>query len=154
MPITGVPPLVVAIYKTDAGQNMVHTVSTIVNFDTKVQDTHDAVTTGAAWKFTAPVVGFYQVGVFTMFVQTDVWDDGELQVLQLYVNNVRVAVLERMHMFASAVERYVQSRGNVLVHLNVGDFADIRMYQGSGDDLALHADSVYNWVTFAKYVGG
>jgi hypothetical protein len=32
------------------------------NFDTKVYDSHNAVTTGAgAWKFTAPISGKYQV---------------------------------------------------------------------------------------------
>ena len=32
-----------------------------VNYDTKVIDTHGAVTTGASWKFTAPISGMYKV---------------------------------------------------------------------------------------------
>jgi len=32
-----------------------------INFDTKVYDTHNAVTTGASWKFTAPVSGIYSL---------------------------------------------------------------------------------------------
>jgi len=32
-----------------------------LNFDTEVEDTHDAVTTGASWKFTAPLAGLYQI---------------------------------------------------------------------------------------------
>lgn len=35
--------------------------NTVINFATKVFDTHNAVTTGASWKFTAPVAGFYSV---------------------------------------------------------------------------------------------
>ncbi len=39
------------------------TTSAPFNFDTKEFDTHGAVTTGAAWKFTAPVPGTYEVSV-------------------------------------------------------------------------------------------
>lgn len=35
--------------------------STPINFDTKIDDTHNAVTTGT-WKFTAPVSGLYKIG--------------------------------------------------------------------------------------------
>ncbi len=31
-----------------------------INFDTKIYDTHNAVTTGASWKFTVPVSGYYR----------------------------------------------------------------------------------------------
>lgn len=37
--------------------------TTQINFDTKIYDSHGAVTTGAgAWKFTAPISGLYRVG--------------------------------------------------------------------------------------------
>jgi hypothetical protein len=35
------------------------------NFDAKEYDTHNAVTTGASWKFTAPVSGVYSVSFYT-----------------------------------------------------------------------------------------
>ncbi len=38
-----------------------------INFDTKEFDTHSAVTTGASWKFTAPVAGIYEFGVWLEF---------------------------------------------------------------------------------------
>ena len=39
------------------------TTTTPINYDTKIYDTHSAVTTSAsAWKFTAPVSGYYQIG--------------------------------------------------------------------------------------------
>lgn len=41
--------------------DQVVTSAAIINFDTKVTDTHNAVTTGASWKFTAPVAGKYKV---------------------------------------------------------------------------------------------
>lgn len=49
--------VIAASYKTAAGQNT----NVIIDFDTKVFDTHNAVTTGASWKFTAPVSGKYQI---------------------------------------------------------------------------------------------
>lgn len=33
-----------------------------VNFDTKIVDSHGAVTTGSSWKFTAPISGLYEIG--------------------------------------------------------------------------------------------
>jgi len=34
----------------------------IMDFDTQIYDTNSSVTTGASWKFTAPVDGFYNIG--------------------------------------------------------------------------------------------
>lgn len=31
-----------------------------INYDTKIDDTHNAVTTGTGWKFTAPIAGYYR----------------------------------------------------------------------------------------------
>jgi len=45
------------------GSNYAVSANNPVNFDTKLFDTHGAVTTGASWKFTAPVSGVYQLSV-------------------------------------------------------------------------------------------
>jgi hypothetical protein len=50
---------VAARYTDAAGQNLV--TGTIYNWATKDYDTHNAVTTGASWKFTAPMVGKYRI---------------------------------------------------------------------------------------------
>jgi hypothetical protein len=42
----------------------------VVDFDTKIYDTHNAVTTGAAWKFTAPYAGIYRVHAKTTWTST------------------------------------------------------------------------------------
>lgn len=44
--------------------NQATSANSAFNFDTKVKDTHAAVTTGASWKFTAPVSGEYSVTGF------------------------------------------------------------------------------------------
>lgn len=51
-----------ARYSTSAGQAVPNGVVTVVNYDTKIWDTHNSVTTGpGVWKFTAPVAGTYMI---------------------------------------------------------------------------------------------
>lgn len=49
-------------YKTGAGQSL--TSAGVINFGTKVEDSHGAVTTGASWKFTAPRNDVYYIDGF------------------------------------------------------------------------------------------
>lgn len=49
-----------ASYYLSANQSMTDS-TTIANYDTKIFDTHGAVTVGASWKFTAPVSGKYLI---------------------------------------------------------------------------------------------
>ena len=46
---------------TGGGTTLNSTTSAVVNYDGKIYDTHNAVTTGTAWKFIAPVSGKYRV---------------------------------------------------------------------------------------------
>lgn len=51
-----------------------------INFDTKIFDTHAAVTTGSSWKYTVPVSGYYEISATLLgitSVQTcQVWKNG------------------------------------------------------------------------------
>lgn len=58
---------VVARYHNTTAQTLTSSTA-VLNFDTKDIDTHGAVTTGAAWKFTAPVTGRY---ILTVMIETD-----------------------------------------------------------------------------------
>lgn len=53
---------VAAAYYLSANQTI--SASGVVNMDTKIYDTHGAVTTGSGWKFTAPVSGLYTITGF------------------------------------------------------------------------------------------
>lgn len=46
-----------------ASTNGTANTTTPINFDSREFDSHGAVTTGAGWKFTAPIAGTYQLGV-------------------------------------------------------------------------------------------
>lgn len=48
-------------YTTGSGQSIPSGATTTVNFGTKVWDSHNAVTTGSSWRFTAPVAGEYEI---------------------------------------------------------------------------------------------
>jgi hypothetical protein len=81
-----------------------------VNYDTKVLDSHNAVTTSAtAWKFTAPVSGVYEVtGNFWTAVQ-----------LLLYKNGTSYQTL-------SYDQGAYVVPGSAFVRLNAGDYIDVR----------------------------
>lgn len=51
--------VVAASYRISADKTP--SVSNPIDYDTKIFDTHNAVTTGSSWKFTAPVQGLYRV---------------------------------------------------------------------------------------------
>lgn len=150
MPLTGVPATTAAIYTTNAGQSIANNDYAIVDYEDKVQDTHDGVTTGAAWKFTAPAAGFYQVSAAVMFTATDTWADTNVGFLGAYVNGSLRVVLDRKNSYGSAQMVFMQLGGSVLVHLGAGDYIDIRVYQNSGAALALHNDGTYNRVSVVK----
>ena len=149
----GVPATIAAIYTTAAAQSIANNTLTIVNFDTKVQDTHNAVTTGAAWKFTAPAGGFYLVDVIVQFAGTTAWADAELGSLRMYVNAALVARPDYKDNYGSASTVYMKLGGSTLVHMNAGDYLDMRVIQTSGAALALLASATQNYISIVKFAG-
>ena len=150
MPITGVPSTIAAIYTTAAGQSIANVTETVVDFGTKVQDTHDAVTTGAAWRFTAPTAGFYQVSARVLFTYTTGWADGEVGSLRILVNGAGLVYLDRKDNYGSASSNFMQLGGSALVYLGAGDYLEVRALQGSGAALALYNVADYNYISVAK----
>jgi len=60
-----------AFYQSTAGQAIPGSNTiTIIDYGTKVIDTHSAVTTGASWVFTAPKRGYYHVSARCAFTST------------------------------------------------------------------------------------
>jgi len=56
-----IPPVVRAEYGVLANTVQIGTSGTIINFHNRIEDTHNCVTTGASWKFTAPIDGVYSI---------------------------------------------------------------------------------------------
>lgn len=55
------PGNIIAVYEQST--STVYTAGQPINFDTKLIDTQNCVTTGSAWVFTSPMDGYYQVGM-------------------------------------------------------------------------------------------
>jgi hypothetical protein len=87
-----------------------------VNFDTRLYDTHAAVTTGAgAWKFTAPVSGFYDINSLINTAGTGY--------INLYKNGASFSTVAYVGVGAGQ-----ESVGTVStsLQLNAGDYIDLR----------------------------
>jgi len=120
--------LIAAQYSRNTTQSVNNATITICNFDDVVFDTHGAVTTGASWKFTAPVTGKYLVNVNVIFGgnATGTRD------LYIYKNNASVANVMSV---ASNTLSFTGTAGSHLVSMVPGDFVDIRVQQSSGGAL-------------------
>jgi len=128
------------ISSSSANISFAHATEEIVDFDDKVFDTTNSVTTGANWKFTAPVSGIYRVSTS---IHWDSYTDMFLEQVQLYVNGAVAAVLVQ----ASVSEITNRQRsGSCLVQLNAGDEVNIRAQQNDNGGLARDIDDYSNIV--------
>ncbi|NCX93090.1 MAG: hypothetical protein EBX40_00220 [Gammaproteobacteria bacterium] len=114
-----------------ASANGTSNTSTPVNFDSKVYDTHSAVTTGASWRFTAPISGKYSIKVF--MANSAAITSGYTYI---YKNGTQ---LEGMNYIVSTTASMSSSS---TVELNAGEYFDIR--QGAS----------YPWLGNASRSGG
>lgn len=105
-----------------------------INFDTKIVDTVNAVTTGAAWKFTAPSTASYHVSV-TVGANISVN-------IFLYLNGTSTYM-----MFNTTGG--LQSSGSVILPMSTGDFIDIRPSNGTAT-LAGSGVPYIAWVSISQ----
>lgn len=137
-----------ARYQTAAGQSISSGVVTIVNFDTKVFDTHNAVTTGASWKFTAPTSGTYRVSVRGMYDSGSAWAAGNQNSAYVYKNGgVDMGDLRPIQRTASF---FSAASVTGSVRLLAGEYVDGRIYQDSGGARSLYADGSFNDISIER----
>jgi hypothetical protein len=103
-----------------------------INFATKVEDTHGAVTTGAAWKFTAPISGLYSV--------TALQNANGAHYYRVYKNGVADDYLS-----GAPASNYMIS-GKAQIRLNAGEYIDVR------PDASVTTQSV-TYITIEKIQG-
>lgn len=92
--------------------NATSTTSAPINFDTKIYDTHGAVTTGAGWRFTAPAAGIFNVGGFLNTTAT-------AGTVTLYLSGT----INRGVAYASSS---AVGTINTDIRLNAGDYIELR----------------------------
>jgi len=114
---------VAARYYTGAGQSIPNTtVDTVVNFETKDFDTHGAVTTGAGWRFTAPIAGKYQVSVVIDYA-VQAWAANNACYSAVRKNGTTVGLIADPAIWAAGTEA-VSHSGSIIVNANAGDYLD------------------------------
>jgi len=104
-----------------------------IDFDNCTEDTHDAVTTGASWVFTAPVPGRYKVCGLTGW--------GSANDLQQSVTKIRVNGSDRdfiggLGNATATTVSNIQSWSCRIIALEQGDTLDVQAYQDSNPSAA------------------
>jgi hypothetical protein len=105
--------------------------TTPINFDSKVYDSHGSVTTGASWKFTAPISGKYSIKCFV-----NNGAGNAAQFINIHKSGVALEALGFVYVAANALSQ------STTVQLNAGESIDIR---GGG---------TYVWLGSATSAGG
>lgn len=142
---------VVARYTRATAQNIGNSSTTVVNYSTLDIDTHSRVTTGAAWKFTAAVAGYYHVNAAAIFAASTTWAEVERAFLYLRKNGSIVSALDRQDNYdGAAASVQLSLQGSDIVFLAVGDYCDVAINQNSGGTLGLNADSQQNYVAIHR----
>ena len=104
---------VAAAYYASAGTTS--TVTTPANFDTRIFDTHNAVTTGASWRFTAPISGKYSISTYLYLSGT------VSAYARIYKNGVFLLPYAQYNSSAPA-----SVSSGIIVNLNAGDYIQLR----------------------------
>jgi hypothetical protein len=139
---------VVARYTTAAGQSIPSSTDTIVNFATKTIDTHNAVTTGASWKFTAPISGNYLVACSMNYASAS-FTVGNAIYIEIFKNGTFVSMVAMGHIGATATQM-PSAAGSDIIDLVKGDYVDIRTVQSEAAARSLSSFSFRNNIAITK----
>lgn len=122
---------VAARYEHIAGQSIPNAANTVVDFDSKSFDTHNAVTTGSGWKFTAPVSGIYQVSGYITYNE-NTFTAGNKLGLVLFKNGTLISLLDHSYK-AQVTGSYRPSCGGIdTIRLIAGDTIALEARQDEG----------------------
>jgi hypothetical protein len=140
-----------ARYTLTTAQDIPNASGTIVNFDNEEYDSENAVTTGAAWKFTVPagLGGYYLVTAMLTADNSAEWQLNEKLDANLYKNGDFVQYLATFRSGAS-VTVAASTCGSTILELDAAEYIDIRAYQDSDAALALDDGGYRTSITIAK----
>ncbi len=138
---------VVSIYKTAAGQSIPSGAFTVVNYATKEIDTHNAVTVGAAWKFTAPFSDTYSVSAHVLF-NSGASATTSSYLISLYKAGTLIAEFGRVN--GTGGVNFFGPTGSRDIYLSAGETIDARTLQDSGGARTLYPFSEYNFISIHR----
>lgn len=143
--IVGLNTTVAAIYNTAAGATLSD--GTVIDFGTLVLDTHSAVTTGASWKFTAPMAGLYQVSTFIQSTNRS-YTAGDFFGVRLAVNGTETHRLSIQEIEASAT-MYKNWGGSILLNMATSDYVNVQ-FQASTGSVVMNNEAKTNYVSIVR----
>lgn len=133
-------------YTSTAEQSIPNVTDTVLDFATKDFDTHNAVTTGVSWVFTAPVTGKYLVMASAGFAETTNFDANEYMQLKIFKGSTAMAteILELPYSPSSAW--YGQVTCSTILSLSATDTVHSKMYHSGGGSQSLGPSAASNWI--------
>jgi hypothetical protein len=136
-----------ARYNTNAGQTINGaSANNIINYGTKVYDSHNAVTTGASWKFTAPISGKYSLKAYNATNNAS-YAAGERLYMEIWKNGV----YDHMFVFTriqSAITTNFGVIGTSTISLNAGEYIHVNYVTNPNTSLQTAGD--LNWVAIER----
>lgn len=138
---------VTAKYRTASGQSIANGSDVVVDFETKVYDTHDIVTTGGSWKATAKISGKYRVNAHILW-QSNAWAVGNIYYLALFKNgSIDYAYSYYQVETTTSISRPMDICTEI--ELLAGEYIDIRAFQNTGT-IGILSNAKHNWIEVSR----
>jgi hypothetical protein len=135
-----------ARYNTAAGQTINGaSANNTINYGTKVYDSHNAVTTGASWKFTAPISGKYSVKAYNA-TNNATYAANDRSYMEIWKNGVIDHNLAFLRHFSTTTNFSVY--GTTTIQLNAGEYIHINYVTNPNNSLQTSAD--LNWIAIER----
>lgn len=138
---------VAASYSSSSGQVIESGPYEVVDYATKLYDTHDAVTVGAAWRFTCPVAGYYLLTAMVSLASGSAIADFRLEASK---NGTQLAAYAILGLTPAS---NFSICGSSVAYLEVGDYVDFQVVHQTGANRSLIPDPRYNHCTVTR-IGG
>ncbi len=123
---------------------------TIFNFDTREIDSHSAVTTGASWKFTAPVSGTYEVSskYTTATAASSAVDKYRIQ--ELFKNGSTASKFVASESSTTTTSYTKAASGSTFIYLLAGEYIDLRTLTNDATAHTLNSSTSSNWISIRR----
>lgn len=131
-------------YSSAAGQSIPDNAITIANFATKDYDSHNAVTTGASWKFTAPKAGKYSIKSAVTFTSTSFGIDCLVSIRFHKNGTLYSRTLDEIQANGTFFKPLVLADD---IYLLQGEYIDVRLFHNQGGAVALLTDAAAVFVS-------
>jgi hypothetical protein len=141
-----------AKYRSTSGTSIPNSgTQTILDFNNKIFDSHNAVTTGASWRFTAPSNGKYNIDVHFWFAN-GTWTTGNYLRYAIFKNGSADDNLGQVVIQNTFTNNFGQT-GSTSVELKKDEYIDLRLdHNRSGGALSIYASEsgIYSSISIIK----